>query len=142
MSKDTAKALVIQFNFNTTIISQWPKIAKLDLASGLLARVDNPNLINQAGTPLCGPASVIHALATNNPDAYVQAAIDLYSKGKAQIGTLTLSPGNNLKQAAVPANTDPADWIMLGSVRDSSNWFLSPADGSDQISPALQYRRL
>lgn len=127
MSKDTAKALVVQFNFNTTITSQWPKIAKLDLASGLLARIENPNNINQAGTPLCGPASLVRALATTNPDAYAQAAIDLYSKGKAQIGTLILSPGNNLKQAAVPANTDPADWIMLASVRDASNWFMSPA---------------
>jgi hypothetical protein len=65
-------------------------------------------------------------LATGNPDAYAQAAIDLYTKGRAQVNSLTLVPGNNLKTAAVPANTDVADWIMLGSVRDSSNWVLSP----------------
>jgi hypothetical protein len=126
MSKDTAKTLVTQFNFNTAITSQWPHIAKLDLASGLIARIENPNAINQSGTPLCGPATLVRALATNNPDGYAQAAIDLYSKGKAQINTLNLTPGSNLKQATVPANTDPADWIMLGSVRDSSNWLLSP----------------
>ena len=126
MSKDTAKTLVTQFNFNQSIISQWPNIAKLDLASGLLARVEDPNVINQSGTPLCGPATLVRALATNNPDGYAQAAIDLYSKGKAQINTLSLTPGSNLKKAAVPARTDPADWIMLGSVRDSSNWLLSP----------------
>ena len=127
MSKDTAKTLVTEFNFNQTIVSQWPQIAKLDLASGLLARIENPNNINQSGTPLCGPASLVRALATSNPDAYAQAAIDLYSKGSAQINTLKLSPGTSLKQASVPANTDPADWIMLSSVRDSSNWFMSPS---------------
>ena len=125
MSKDTAKALVNQFNFNQALPSQWPNINKLDLASGLVARIDNPNLINQSGTPFCGPASLVRSLATSNPDGYAQAAIDLYTRGTARINTLTVTPGNNMKRAAVPANTDVADWIMLGSIRDSSNWFLS-----------------
>jgi len=125
MSKDTAKALVNQFNYNQALPSQWPNINKLDLASGLLARIDNPNAINQSGTPFCGPASLVRSLATSNPDGYAQAAIDLYTRGTARIGNLTVTPGNNMKRASVPANTNVADWIMLGSVRDSSNWFLS-----------------
>jgi len=125
MSKDTAKALVNAFNYNQALQSQWPNVNKLDLASGLLARIDNPSAINQSGTPFCGPASLVRSLATTNPDGYAQAAIDLYSRGTARINNLNLTPGNNLKRAQVPANTNVADWIMLGSVRDSSNWFLS-----------------
>jgi hypothetical protein len=125
MSKDTAKALVNQFNYNAALLGQWPNINKLDLASGLIARIDNPNLINQSGTPFCGPASVVRSLATNNADGYAQAAIDLYVRGTTRINNLTITPGNNMKRAAVPANTNVADWIMLGSIRDSSNWFLS-----------------
>src|SRR5262249_55828218 len=71
--------------------------------------------------------TMIRSLATSNPDAYAQAAIDLFSTGSAQVGNLTVRPGNELKQAFVPANTNPADWVMLGSLRDTSNWFLSPA---------------
>jgi hypothetical protein len=43
------------------------------------------------------------------------------------MGNLDLRPGSDLKQASVPLTSDPADWVMLGSVRDTSNWFLSPA---------------
>lgn len=127
MSKETATTLINQFMANTSIVSQWPLVDKLDFASGLLARVDDPNRINQAGTPLCGPSTLVRSVALNDPDAYAQAGIDLYSKGTARIGNLNVRAGNELKRAPVAANTNPADWVMLGSVRDTSNWFLSPA---------------
>lgn len=112
---------------NSALPSVWPHVDKLDFASGLLARVDDANRINQSGTPLCGPAALVRGVASGNPDAYAQAGIDLYTKGQARIGTLDVKPGSELKAAPVGANSDPADWVMLGSVRDSNNWFLSPA---------------
>ena len=127
MSKETATTLVNQFVLNPTTPSQWPKIERIDLGTGLLARIEDPNRIDQAGTPLCGPSAMVRSLAISNPDAYAQAAIDLYSKANARIRALDVKPGNELKRAPVPANTNPADWIMLGSVRDTNNWFLSPA---------------
>ncbi|MEP6848409.1 MAG: hypothetical protein ABI999_06105 [Acidobacteriota bacterium] len=126
MSKETATTLVNQFVLNPVMVSKWPQIQRLDLGSGLLARIENPNLINQSGTPLCGPATLVRSLAQINPDGYAQAAIDIYTKAQAKINNLTVTPGAELLRSAVPANTDPADWLMLCSVRDSSNWFLSP----------------
>jgi len=127
MSKQTATTLVNQFMANSSLASVWPHVDKLDFASGLLARIDDHNRIDQAGTPLCGPSTLVRSLASSNPDAYAQAAIDLYSKGSAKVGSLEVKPGTELKQASVAANTNPADWVMLGSVRDTNNWFLSPA---------------
>jgi hypothetical protein len=125
MSKATATALVNQFVTNPALTGRWPNIHRVDLGTGLLARIDNPNSIDQAATPFCGPTTVIRALALNNPDAYAQAAIDLYTTGHARINNLDIRPGSAVINAAVPANTNPADWIMLASLRDSSNWLLS-----------------
>jgi hypothetical protein len=127
MSKETATTLVNQFMANPALPSVWPRVDKLDFASGLLARIDDPNRINQSATPLCGPAALVRSIATSNPDGYAQAGIDLYTRGTARIGNLNITAGNELKQAPAPGSTNPADWVMLGSVRDTSNWFLSPA---------------
>ncbi len=127
MSKETATTLVNQFMANATLAKVWPHVDKLDFASGLLSRVDDPNRIHQAGTPMCGPSALLRSIALNDPDAFAQAGIDLFSKGTAKIGNLSVQPANEVKQAPVPANTNPADWVMLASLRDTSNWFLSPA---------------
>jgi hypothetical protein len=127
MSKETATTLVNQFVLNPATVSRWPQIQRIDLGTGLLARIDNPNLIDQAGTPLCGPSTIVRSLAMNNPDAYAQAAIDLYTKAQAKINSMDVRPGSELLRAAVPATSNPADWIMLCSLRDSNNWFFSPA---------------
>ena len=125
MSKATATTLVNQFVTDPARVGRWPNINRVDLGTGLLARIDNPNSIDQAATPFCGPTTLIRALALNNPDAYAQAAIDLYTTGRARINNLDIHPGNSVINAPVPGNTNPADWIMLASLRDSDNWLLS-----------------
>jgi hypothetical protein len=127
MSQQTAKTLVNQFLANNAAQGQWPNIDKAALAAGLIARIDNPNAIDQGSTPFCGPTTLVRSLAVSNPDAYAQAAIDLYLTKRARVGTLDVRPGNELVQASVAARTNPADWIMLASIRDTDNWFLSPA---------------
>jgi len=126
MSKQTAIAFVNRFKSQTGP-SVWPNVSRAALAEGLIQRINSPNTINQQGTPLCGPASFVRAIASDNPDGYAQAAIDVYTLGAAKIGSLDIRPGTELKQSAPQGGTDPADWIMLGSVRDANNWFFSPA---------------
>jgi hypothetical protein len=112
---------------NAAAISQWPQVNKQAFANGLIERINDPNRIDQAGTPLCGPSTLLRSLDMANPDAYARAGIDLYTTGTCRINNLTITPGRELKAAAVPSNTNPADWVLLCSIRDSSNWFLSPA---------------
>ena len=40
---------------------------------------------------------------------------------------MALRPGRELIQAAPGGGANAADWIMLATIRDSNNWFLSPA---------------
>ncbi|HLG17536.1 MAG TPA: hypothetical protein VJH03_24040 [Blastocatellia bacterium] len=126
MSKQSAIDLVNKFKSQGGP-SAWPNVNRAALADGLIERINNPNMINQRGTPLCGPASFVRAVATDNPDGYAQAAIDLFTRGTTKLGSLDIRPGTELKQSSPQGNTNAADWVMLGSVRDSANWFLSLA---------------
>jgi hypothetical protein len=126
MSKDTAKATLTGFLSRPSAVL-WPKVDKAALVAGLSARVDNPDLIRQGATPYCGPASLTRTIAADNPDGYVQAAIDLYAKGTAQIGTLQINASSGVRESNILGNTNAADWLMLASIRDSNNWFFSPA---------------
>src|SRR5262249_40807063 len=126
MAKQDAINFVKRFAAEPTP-AVWPNINRTDLASGLVARIEDPNRINQEGTPLCGPASLVRSLATDDPEAYARAAIDLYTRGTTRIRTLTIEAGGELKRSAPQGATDPADWIMLASIRDTDNWFFSPA---------------
>lgn len=114
--------------------SKWPKIQRKALASGLIARVKDPMVINQQYTSLCGPASFTYSLAHDDPVAYVKAAIELYTKGSTKVRDLKIEPGSELKSAAPQGKTDPADWIMLASIRDSDNWFFSPAGWIESLA--------
>ena len=126
MSKQTAIDLVNAFAADNGP-SVFPKIDRAALAAGLIDRINDPNTINQRGTPFCGPANLTRAVALANPDVYAQAAIDLYTKGVARFNGLEVRAGRELKQSPPLGNANAADWIMLASIRDSDNWFLSPA---------------
>ena len=54
-AKDDAKAIVAVFaaRISPTV---WTNINKSEVVSGLNSRIDNPDLIDQASTSLCGPA--------------------------------------------------------------------------------------
>ena len=67
MSKCAADAFLDDFKSRSTP-SVWPKVNKDALILGLRARVNDPNLVKQAGTPFCGPASLIRTVASDNPD--------------------------------------------------------------------------
>jgi len=126
MSKQDAINLVNQFSSNNAMQGAWSRVDKTALANGLIERINDPNRIDQAATPFCGPTTIIRSLAMSNPVAYAQAAIDLYLRRSARVNNLVLTPGNELVGSAPPGRTNPADWIMLASLRDSQNWFLSP----------------
>jgi hypothetical protein len=107
--------------------SKWSKVDRTAFARGVIERILDPNKVHQRGTPLCGPASLTRAIAKDSPVVYARAAIDLYQRGKAVIKTLEIEAGSELLKSAPQGKTDPADWVFLASIRDSDNWFFSPA---------------
>lgn len=125
---DAAKAIVNRFA-SSGRIGIWPHIQKAAMTQQLIARIDNPNLIDQQNTPLCGPSTTIRMLALDNPSAYAQAAIDLYTTGKAQIGSFQINPGTLLIVARPAGGAAEADWLLAASIRNSENYLFSIAFG-------------
>jgi hypothetical protein len=136
-AKDDAKNVVDQFAARAgSGGGLWLHIKRTDLAVGLRARVDNPDLISSIETSLCGPAAFAHGLAIDDPVSYVKAAIDLWETGSAVIGTQSIKPKKDLKTYKLPATTtiNPADWILLASMRDTDNWFFDYQEEGDDLS--------
>ena len=90
-----AKDLVNNFAARTGT-GVWLHIDRADLAQGLRARIDNPDLINQEQASLCGPADFFHDQASDDPVTYARAAIELYETGATNVGTQKIRPSHDL----------------------------------------------
>lgn len=132
--QDDAKALVDQFAARNTV-SAWAHIRRADVAAGLKVRIDDPDKIDQANTNLCGPADFVRDIAEDHPKDYAKAVIDLYEQGNATIGTFAIKPGSGLRAHALvtvaAGGINPADWVILASIRDTDNWFLDYQEEND-----------
>lgn len=113
---------------NKPLGGAFPNIARMDVVDGLRARIapGGASCISQRRSSLCGAAAVMFCLVNRDPMAYVRYVIDLYEKGSAQFGTLTVKPGDACRNYA-PKQIDEVDWIALASLRDSENRFMSYA---------------
>jgi hypothetical protein len=127
MASDEAKAAAVGLvnAFRTREGGVWTTVAKGPLADGLIARINDPTKISSAASQLCGSAAVINDLASREPSTYAQLGIDLFEKGEGKVKSLTIKPSGDLRKTPIPAGNDPADWVVLASLRDSENWLFT-----------------
>jgi hypothetical protein len=131
-AQERAKALVAAFAARTGP-GTFTHLIRADVAKGLTARVDQPSLINQAASSLCGPSALLLNLATRDPLAYVKFVIALYERGEAHVGQLQVKPGKDLRSYDPRGKIEAADWIGLASLRDSENWFFDYQSVDDEF---------
>jgi hypothetical protein len=147
-SKEWALQLITDFSKRSGK-GFWPLVDRGELANSLTARVNDPNLIYQSNTNLCGPTAFVRDWAIDDPADYAWAGIELFEKGIAHIGRGSkfgkiLKPSADLRMSVLPKFVvsnqnlpmDPADWVILGSIRDSYNHFFNyMADEEAHIGP-------
>ena len=106
----------------------FPNINRPEVVDGLKERLapDGAVNISQQGSSLCGPASVMFCVARRDPEMYARYVMDLYDKGEAKFGSLTVTPGEICKNYD-PKKIAPVDWIALASLRDSENRYMNYA---------------
>lgn len=104
------------------------------VANGLLARIEDPSVIQQGPTQFCGPGSFIFSIASDDPLRYVRFAIDLYETGEGTLGKLHVEPDLEVVHSSPPSTEiDPADWLVLASLRDSENLFFDVNTGESIV---------
>jgi hypothetical protein len=124
-------ALAVVDDFDRTAIAQSPQftdIKKDGVVSHLKATIEEPHLINQDQLAWCGPNTFMMVIARNDPVGYARYVTKMYTTGQAKLGEMDVKPGARLKGEWTEEQMEEADWISLGSLRDSGNWFWSATD--------------
>jgi hypothetical protein len=111
---------------NTTKTVYWPTLSKKAVREGLHARIDNPDLIKQGPTGLCGPAGFLRALSYDDPCEFAKFGAIIfsggwYNLGKGRKGLKMIKPSDATRMSEVPPGMDHADWLILASLRDAFN---------------------
>lgn len=139
-----AQAIVAAFAAKTDT-GAWPSLDRAMVAQRLTQLVTDPSTsgclqsdsynacgprsLRQAGLNLCGPAAFFQTALGRDPVAVMQFATDLFDSGSATIGSLTVSPGQDLLGADYAAMlqkgdaSSQAEWMTLGALRNSTDVF-------------------
>lgn len=145
-SASDARDIIGTFSAKTDA-SPWTSLERSKVSERLAAIVTDPRQVQQGALNLCGPAALFSQWAKRDPVAFANFATQLYDDGAAQIGSLRISPASDLLQAdynaMVPrmgsAVSPPADWMLLGALRNSTDVFWQ---GSWQGDPSQELAAL
>jgi hypothetical protein len=121
----------------------FPRIDQADVVAGLRERVNDPSKQNQGAASLCGPAAFFYCVLNYKPELYVQYVIDLFTTGKARIGSLKVEPSLACRVYKPPADKiAPVDWIALASLRDSENTIMDYSSADDTTAGITRPRAI
>ena len=135
--KELAHRLVDEFEtFNSPGV--WTFLRHSVVLNQMRDRIDDPNLVNQGGVGLCGPAAFLRNLLIDDPVLYALVGRDLYQRAAAHLtrghdnhGGVFLQPDKDLLGYQIPTDAvskdlviPQADWMILASIRQSCrHWF-------------------
>jgi hypothetical protein len=118
--------------------SHWRYLDRYQVGASLLMRIANPGAIDQKSTSLCAAAAVFFGLAKDNPVEYAQFAIELFESGKAVLGGKRIEPHPYMKAVDISGKIDQADWMILGSLRSSENYYTAYWSPNDDLTAATE----
>jgi len=125
-SQDSARKLVAKKFASMSLPSiYWPTVPHKNLEWEIDKRIDNPNLIWQSMSNLCGMATFFNTLAWDDPYLYAHYVCEMYRCGAAYLGygknAPLVKPSKTVRSSKVPPMISSADWIALAALRDHLN---------------------
>ncbi|MUT68751.1 hypothetical protein [Paenibacillus sp. NEAU-GSW1] len=119
----------------STATGVWPNIVKSELIADIKLKIANPFKIDQASTPLCGPASILFELVSRHPAKYVAICRELFETGKFTARTKIVKPSSTLLNSRVRSGVSVADWMLMATLRDTENaLFPVEANSNDAVT--------
>jgi hypothetical protein len=100
----------------------FPNITRQQVADSLRTRIQNPGSLDQAQSSFCGPAAFMFCYL-GDIVPYTKYVTELYDYGQSHIGSRLIRPSQGFRFDRLPSDSRAADWIALGSLRDSENFF-------------------
>jgi hypothetical protein len=76
----------------------------------------------------------VYSVAEQRPEEYATAVIELYERGQTRMRGLKISPRREVRMAKPPSDMNHVDYMLLTSLRDSENWWMSPVGGTPDFA--------
>ncbi|WP_005036224.1 hypothetical protein [Holophaga foetida] len=127
----------------SAVADRLMELIEVDATTG---EVRGNRKITQAGLNLCGPAALVFMWSGRDPVAFAHFATELYESGSSSIGSLAISPSQDLlaqdyTQIADRAGTAGADWMILSAIRNTGQPFWQPSWVGDPSQAAAGITR-
>lgn len=116
----------------------WRAIDKSSLVANLRKRQQNADEINQRKSNFCGPTSIVHELARTQPRRYVELSRQLFETGGFWSRTKRVEANPKLLADDIGQNMEPADWMLIATMRDSENALFKVESDATGIMSGLQ----
>lgn len=111
----------------------WQYIPKNELLADIRRTLSNPYCVQQGSTQFCGPAAIVFELVSRQPAKYVSICRALYETGKFQGRTKEVEPSENFRNSRVRSGISLADWMLMGTLRDTENAIFSVEESSGPV---------
>ena len=122
-----SKASALVAKFKTGTIRAFSGLDRAVVANDLDFLLRFPDAFRQNKSPFCGIAAFVRLWAYDNPEAYVQLAIDLFERGRGRLDSAgrhsgkVLIPSAELKSSPAQHTMSQGDWMVMASIREALN---------------------
>ncbi len=116
----------------------WKAIDKAAVVANVRRRRQQAEEIDQEKSNFCGPTSVAYELARTQPRRYVELCRQLYETGGFWSRTKRVEADDRLRADAVGHGMEPADWMLIATMRDSENALFKVESDASGLMSGLQ----
>jgi RHS repeat-associated protein len=113
--QQNAKNAIKNFENKEDSESAWSNISKKDFTASLYKLLENPEIIDQANTNLCGVAVACKASIENKPEEFINMALGLYQYGKYG----NIKANQDLLDSKPTDGLNSTGYVIMGSIRNS-----------------------
>ncbi|MEM8922198.1 MAG: hypothetical protein AAGD35_01775 [Actinomycetota bacterium] len=122
----------------STLGGLWQAIDKSSLLANVRQRRQRAETIDQETSNFCGPTSIAHELARTQPRRYVELCRQLYETGGFWSRTKRVEADARLRADAVGQGMEPADWMLIATMRNSENTVFKVESDATGLMSGLQ----